>query len=366
MTPVSLPTAEQLRSLFDETEPMTVGVEEELMVLDPETLDLVPAAAEVLELVAGDVRFKGELVAAQVEIATPPLRTAGEVAAELASARRDLDAATEGRWRFGAAGVHPFAEAEGVLSPDDIYAKTRDRFGRVARRQLVFALQVHVAVGGADRTLAVYNAMRSYLPEIAALAANARWHDGRDSEFASVRPKIAEALPRQGVAPLLQSWDEYAEALAWGAASATFKPRNWWWELRPHPRFGTLEVRVPDAQTTVTDATGVVAFVHALVSWLSARYDEGEQLAAHSRWKIEENRWDAARDGVEGVLADLETGERLATRERLLGLLDAVEPHAAPELEHARSLVMENGAVRQRAAGDARAAAEAIADSFVG
>jgi carboxylate-amine ligase len=366
MKPVSPPTAERLRSLFDATPPLTVGAEEELMVLDPETLDLAPAADRVLELVEGDGRFKAELPAAQLEIVTPPLSTAAEVADALAQGRRDLAGAAAERWRFGAAGVHPFAEAEGVLSSADAYAETRERYGRVARRQLVFALQVHVGVGGADRTLAVYNALRSYLPELSALAANSRWYEGRDSEFASVRPKIGEALPRQGVPPLLESWDEYAAALAWGSASGTFEPRVWWWELRPHVRFGTLEVRVPDAQATVAEASGVVAFVHALVAWLAERHDAGERLPAHPRWKIEENRWAAAREGVEGVLADLDTGERRETRARLRALLDEIGAHAGPEVDQTRALIEENGAVRQRAAADAHEAAEAIADSFLG
>jgi carboxylate-amine ligase len=366
MRPAPPPTPERLRSLFDAVEPLTVGAEEELMVLDAETLDLAPAADDVLKRVAGDDRFKGELPAAQVEIATHPLRSAGAVGEALASGRRDLVSAVEGKWRFGAAGVHPFSAAEGALSSADQYQETSRRYGRVARRQLVFALQVHVAVGGAERTLAVYNALRSYLPEVAALAANARWHDSQDSGFASVRPKIAEALPRQGVPPLLRSWDEYAAALAWGSRSGLFPTHWWWWELRPHVRFGTLEIRAPDAQTRITEAIGIVALVHALVAWLAARHEAGEELPIHPRWTIEENRWAAARDGVDGVLADLETGELRDTRACLLGLLEEVQGHGGPELEHARALVAENGAVRQRSAADAHAAALAIADGFLG
>ncbi|MFL5970680.1 MAG: YbdK family carboxylate-amine ligase [Gaiellaceae bacterium] len=366
MRPVPPPNAEQLRATFDAVEPMTVGVEEELMVLDAETFDLAPEADAVLALVDGDSRFKGELPAAQLEIVTAPLRSVTAVGEALAAARRDLASAVDGRWRFGTAGVHPFAAAEGVLSEGDAYAETRARYGGVARRQLVFALQVHVAVGGADRTLAVYNALRSYLPEIGALAANAAWFGGRDSEFASVRPKIAEGLPRQGVPPFFEGWGDYAAALAWGVESAMFAPSVWWWELRPHIGFGTLEVRVPDAQTTVADSLGVVAFVHALVAWLAARHDAGERLPVHPRWKIEENRWAAGRDGLDGELADLDTGERLETRARLQGLLDEMREHASPEIEHARSLLQANGAVRQREAADALTATKAIAGHFLG
>ena len=373
MRPVSPPTADQLRSLFDGTGPHTVGAEEEVMVLDPESLDLRPDAARLLELLEGDPRFKRELPAAQLEIVTPPVGSSADVVESLAASRRDLVAAADGRWRFAAAGVHPFAEAEGVLSSDDAYADTRERYGRIARRQLVFALQVHVAVGGADRTLAVYNALRSYLPELSALAANSRWYEGRESEFASVRPKIGEALPRQGVPPILRSWDEYAAALGWGAASGSFEPRVWWWELRPHPTLGTLEIRVPDAQATISEAAGVIAFAHALVAWLGERHDAGERLPAFPRWMIEENRWSAARDGIDGTLADLETGEREPTRARLIRLLDAVAGAAerageAPGMSGARQLVEANGASRQRSAGDrggARAVAAALADGFL-
>jgi carboxylate-amine ligase len=365
------PTAAELRATFDAPAPLTLGLEEELMLLDPSSLDLLPRAEDVLELVAGDERFKPELPAAHLEIVTPPLARVDSAIAALGAARRDLVDAAAGVARFAAAGVHPFAAGEGELNGGAPYERTAREYGRIARRQLVCGLQVHVAVGGADRSLAVYNALRSYLPELAALAANAPWHEGADTGLASVRPKLSEQLPRQGVPPALASWDAFARELAWGsAASATPGARRWWWELRPHPGYGTLEVRVPDAQATVADAAGVAAFAHALVGWLAERYDEDALGGAPApTWRIEENRWSAARDGVQGSLADLETGERRPTRERLLELIDAVADTAerlgcAPELAGARALVRRNGAMRQREAGDPRAATAWLARAF--
>jgi glutamate---cysteine ligase / carboxylate-amine ligase len=331
---------------FDEPTPAhpTVGVEEELMVLDPATLDLAPRAAEVLGRLEGDARFKPELPAAQLELLTAP---AGEVAAlaeQLAAGRRDLAVAAEGTGLLAGAGAHPFAAAEGQLNPAESYARTRDEYGPVARRQLVFGLHVHVRVGGAERSVAVYNALRSYLGEIAALAANAPFHEGRDTGMASIRPKISETLPRQGVPPAFGGLDELAAALDWAAAAgAAPEPRMWWWELRLHPLHGTIEARVPDQQATVAESAAVAGFVFALVTGLAARHDAGEELPVHPTWRIAENRWSAARHGLDGFMADLDTGERRPTRERIAELVDrfgAVD---------ARSLVSENGAIRQRA-----------------
>jgi glutamate---cysteine ligase / carboxylate-amine ligase len=373
MTPEPTPTAADLRAAFDAPAPLTIGLEEELMLLDPETLDLLPRAADVVEP-AGDPRFKLEMPAAQLELSLPPARSVPEAMAALATARRDLAAAAAPVGRLAAAGVHPFAAPLGVLNPGERYAATEAEYGDAARRQLVCALQVHVAVGGADRSLAVYNGLRAWLPLLAALAANAPFHEGRDTGMASIRPQIAELLPRQGIPPALASWESFAAALAWGAASgAVPDARRWWWELRPHPAFGTLELRVPDAQTTIEDAGAVAALAHALVGWLAARHDAREPLETAEEWRLEENRWSAARWGMDAALADLSTGERVPARERLSALLAELAPVAeqlgcAAELAGVERLAARGGAVRQRevaAAGGVRAVVAWLADAYV-
>jgi glutamate---cysteine ligase / carboxylate-amine ligase len=354
MSPEPPPTGAELRAAFDAAEPLTIGIEEELLLLDPESFDLVGRAPELIERAEGDPRFKLELPASQVEIVTSPARSVPEALGELAAGRADLAELAAGRSRPAAAAVHPFASAEGELNRHGGYVHTIERFGRVARRQLVCAFQVHVAVGGAESTLAVHNALRSYLPELAALAANGPFHDGEDTGLASVRPKIAEGLPRQGVPPPLPSWDAFAEDLRWGARSGgVLSPRVWWWELRAHPSFGTLEIRVPDAQTTLDEAAAIAAFAHSLVAWLAERLDAGEPLECDPTWRIEENRWAACSRGVEGSVADLASGEPRPTRERLTGLLGELEPVAtrlgcAAELASCAALVQRNGAMRQR------------------
>ena len=345
------------------------------MLLGPSDHDLRPVAADVLARLEGDARFKAELPASQLEIVVEPSPDTAAALDALRRGRIDLAAATDGLALPAVTGVHPFAAARGELAEGERYARTRQRYASAAERQLVASLQVHVAVGAAELTLAVYNALRAYLPEIAALAANAPFHDGQDTGLASVRPTIAVALPRQGLPPAIASWDEFAAELRWGAAvGSVSEPRQWWWELRPHVGFGTLEVRVADAQTTLDDASGVAAFVHCLVAWVRERAESAEPPPEFPAWRIGENRWSAIRHGVEGEMADLTTGELEPTRARLERRLVELAPVAdrlgcSDQLECASALIRDNGAMRQRRlAGeppDLHALAGGLAERFV-
>lgn len=346
--------APELARVFDAATPYTVGLEEEVMICDPDSLDLLPRGPELLKRLPLGGGFKLEMPASQLELVTPPCRDVPAAIDELRAGRQTLLDDVEGLALPAAAGVHPFSAAEGPLNAGPRWEHTADTFGWLASRQLVCALQVHVAVGGAKRTLAVYNALREQLPLLAALAANAPVYEGRDSGLASMRPKIAELLPRQGIPPALSGWDELQRELEWGRAVGTVPDEgSWWWELRPHLRYGTLELRVADAQTTLADAGAIAAVAQALVAWLAERdYSNGASRPVPT-WRIEENRWAACRDGVEGEFADVRTGERHAVRECLHALLDQLEPFAdrlgsSRHLEHARSLVEQNGSMRQR------------------
>ena len=253
-------SADGWRALLDGVSDHTIGVEEELMLLHPETLDLLPEAARVRAELGDVVSMRTELPAAQVETASPVCTTLYEAAQSLTAARRALVDGVAGYARLAGSGTHPFADPEGALIDDPRYAGLIAEFPWVLPRQLVFGLHVHVAVDGADRAVAVHDALRSYLPDLAALGANAPFHEGRDSGLASVRPTISGMLPRQGVPPVLGSWEAFEEALRWGARAGTLPdPRRWWWELRLHPFFGTIEVRVVDTQTTIGETAGNTA-----------------------------------------------------------------------------------------------------------
>ena len=323
------------------------------MLLDAQTLDLAPRAAQVIEALGGDPRFKLEMPAAQLEIVTAPHGTVTEAAHELAKSRKAL--AAEG-FRLAGAGAHPFASGTGPLNRGERYRRIRAEYAAVAKRQLVFGLHVHVAVRGADRALAVYNAIRSHLPELAALAANAPFYEGRDSGLASVRPRISGLLPRQGVPPAFETFEGYERALEWcGFEDA----RQWWWELRLHPVLGTVEVRVPDTQRTVAETAAIGAVVHALVVRLCERHDAGETLPVAEAWRIDQNRWSACRYGLDGDMRDLETGELRPTRARVAALLDDLGVTMPPG----------DGAARQRevaAERGLRGLVAWLADGFTG
>ena len=329
---------------------MTVGVEDELMLVDSETGDLVPRATDVLAVCDGDPRFKLELPASQLEIVLPPLPGAAQAADALADAREVLVERAAPLARPAGLALHPFAPTQGALNTTERHQRIEAQYGSIARRQLLCALQVHVAVRGADRALAVHDALRGHLPALTALSAAAPFHGGRDTGHATWRPEVADLLPRHGIPPALGTWEAYA-----GALQTLGEPGHWWWDVRPHPVHGTLEVRVPDAQASVADAEAVIAVAHALVAWLAERHDAGEQLPVAPTEPLAAQRADAARRGLRAELTDPDTGAREPAADRLRALFAALEPIAerldgAAGLARAREIVDSGGlAERHRA-----------------
>jgi carboxylate-amine ligase len=346
---------------------MTVGLEDEVMVLDPRTFDFAPQGARLVALL-GDPRIRTELPAAQVELVTGPGATVSAAARELAELRRlAARGARALGLRLAAAAVHPFAPPSGPLNDAPHYSDLAAKYGTVAMRQLVFGLHVHVAVRGEDRVVPVYNALREHLPLITALSANAPFYGGRDTGLASVRPEISTLLPRQGVPPAFASWEHVADTFRFGrAAGSVADAGSWWWEARLHPRWGTVEVRVADAQSTVSEAAGIAAFIQCLIAWLADRHDARDLPAPAETWRIAENRWSAYRHGLDGTMAEARTGARRPTREALAMLLDRLGSVAtglgcAAELRTARDLVACNGSERLRAVIAERGLPEAVA-----
>ena len=192
------------------------------MLVFHDTFELAPANADVISVVGGGPMFQRELRASQIEIITPVCGNAGEVMRHLVAARRQLVDATRGSIRLLAAGTHPLSSDSGEISAGERYRQIEDEYAWAVRRSLVCGLHVHVAVGEADRALAVFNALRSYLPEIAAISANSPFLDGEDTGLCSIRPKLSEALPRTGVPPEFASWEPFVAYVGWGRRGGLF------------------------------------------------------------------------------------------------------------------------------------------------
>lgn len=349
--------ATTLRERFAAPAPMTIGIEEEAVLLDGDTLDLVARGPEVVEAADPAAGVRLEMPATQVEFGSAPSATVAEAVASLAAGRRALAQAAQALGlRVACLAVHPFAAGEAPLNDLPRYVAIEAAYGFAARRQLLSAVHVHVCVRGRDRPLAVHDALRSHLPDLAALAACAPYYEGRDTGLASVRPLLAALLPRQGIPPVLGSW----EALAAGVRGAG-DPASWWWELRPHRLHGTIELRVPDAQASLEDTAAIAAVAHALVVQLAARHDADDLPLPEETWLIEQRRWAALRHGPEGQ------------EERLAALLGDLAPQAralgcVAELERARRLLEGGGQaarLREAAGGDPRAAARLAAERFL-
>src|SRR4051794_28189131 len=254
--PVPAPTDEAAaRSRFQHAEPYIVGVEEELLLHDTASGDLAWISDAERATLADDPRYALELPAGQVEAISSPCRTVAEAVGQIRAARADLGRLLGERYRPIAAGTHPAAALPVAITPGERYRPITEAYSWAARRGLASGMHVHVSVPDADVAVRVHDALRSYLPLLAAIGANAPILQGQDTGLASVRPKLCDGLPRQGIPPALGSFRRLIDQVAWGARSGTFPdPSMLWWEARLHLRHGTVEVRTPDAQTSIEDA----------------------------------------------------------------------------------------------------------------
>ncbi len=338
---------------FSGSDLLTLGLEEELILVDPDSFEPADEIEHVLSTVSG-ARFEAEFRASQVELVMPVSLTAADLGRELSLARTTLVEALDGRVRLLAAGTHPVSMRPARVTDRPRYRRIASEYPWVTRRGVPSGLHIHVGIGDPDEALAIYNAARAYLPELAALGANSPFFEGGDAGLASTRLKLVEDLPRAAIPPAFASWRELAGFVSWGAAAKLFPDLTFlWWDLRPRPDLGTIEFRVADAQTPVEHSTALVAICQSLVAALRLRYRESGSLPVQPSHVIAENRWRAVRDGLEGELVDPATGESEPARARIAGLLLELEPFAAElgcrsELEGAWPLLVRNGANRQR------------------
>ena len=332
-----------------------IGIEEELMIVDAESYGLVNAIESLLED-AEDGEIKPELMESVLEISTHPSPDTAQAGEQLRRLRAQVRRAAAGRGlTIGSAGTHPFAMWEDqriVARPRYRELVTALRF--VARQELIFGMHVHVAVDDADKAIHVANGMRVHLAVLLALSANSPFWRADATGLLSSRTPIFRTFPRVGIPPHYRDWADYESEIAFMVASGVMEDYTWlWYDVRPHPKFGTVEVRVCDSQTRVEHTLALAALVQAMVKELSEHFDAGGRLGVYPWQMLDENKWLAARHGLEGELVDLPSSERVATKALARRLLDRLREHAqdlgsAAELEAIEDLLAGgNGAERQ-------------------
>jgi len=340
----------------------TIGIEEELMILDPGSLGLANAVEALLEECADPDHVKPELLQSVVEIATSPAKDTREAGERLRALRAKVGAAAERKGLcIGSAGTHPFAmwEDQRVVAQER-YRELVDTLRFIARQEIIFGLHVHVGIDDAEKAIHVANGMRTHVPLLLALSANSPFWRAQPTGLASARMPIFRGFPRVGVPPAYDGWGDFERRIGAMTDAGVIDDYTWmWYDVRPHPNFGTVEIRAMDAQTRVEHTLGLAALVQAMVRELAEDHGNGAPPAHPTDEMIDANRWLAARHGLDGELVDLPGTGRVATRDLARRLLERLTPHAqelgsASELEAVHDLIERgNGAHRQRVVYDA-------------
>jgi glutamate---cysteine ligase / carboxylate-amine ligase len=355
------------RALFDASADFTIGLEEEFAIVDPESLDLrhrfedMYAACLQDDLLAESAA--GELIASEIEIRSGRAESFAQ-AMDLQRERRArlFALADEMGLALAAMGTHPWASyLDQRIIDTPHYARLRGELQWVAQRNNTWSLHVHVGVRGADRAVAVCDHLRAVLPVLLAVSANSPCLDGRDTGLHSVRTEIfTRTFPRCGIHQPFGSWKTYADFIdLLVRTNSIVEATQLWWSVRPHHTFGTVELRICDAQTRGEESFGLAALITACIAQSALDYDDGRLPEPVGQREIEENLWRAIRHGTEGLMIDFDRGEERPTQEVVERLVEWTAP-ARQSLGLEVALPELNGARRARRALDGGATVEEV------
>jgi len=355
----------------------TVGVEEEFQIVDPTTWELRSHVSELLASSApafGD-QVKREMHQSIVEVGTKICSSIGELAEEIIKNRRDLaDAAERVGLRVAAAGTHPFSNwMDQVISPGERYENIVEELQQLARSLLIFGLHVHVAVPDRSAMIDLMNEARYFLPHLLALSTSSPFWMGRDTGLKSFRTTVFRRFPRTGIPEQFGSWSEYEEYVnLLVELHCIDNAKKIWWDLRPHPTFGTLEFRVCDVPTAPRASIAIAALAQAIVVKLYRLRARNLGFRRYPRALIEENKWRASRWGLDGKLIDFGKRKEVPRRELAVELLEFIddvvdELGSRREVEYVRKILSDGtSAERQvqvfRETGDLRAVVQALVE----
>src|SRR5688572_10075518 len=318
--------------VFKPSERPTLGVEIEVQVVDESgALATEPAATKILSELSDLPGYKHELLECCVEVITDVCPTVGHVRKDLGDKVERLIETAEGQgYRIMCTGTHPFsAWADQTVSPDPRYHRLIENCQWTARRLLIFGVHTHVGVGSGEEAIAISNSLATFIPHFLALSSSSPFWQGRDTGLASVRSKIFESLPTAGLPYQLDNWGQFQRFMRTLIGAGTIRSiREVWWDIRPHPGFGTLELRICDGIPTMDELAAIVALSQSLVVWLCGEYNEGHDLPRHQQWTVRENKWRAARYGLEAEIIRDEDGNLVSLRRSITDLVERLQPIA--------------------------------------
>ena len=365
---------DRVRETFEVSTDFTIGLEEEFMLLDPESLELVHRFEDLYALCQADDVLAdsaaGELIDTEIEIRSGRGETFGEATQQQQASRDRLFSLAESAGvALGSVGAHPWADyRDQQIIDTPHYRRLQHDLGWVAQRNNTWSMHVHVGIKGADRAVAVSDRLREYLPILLAVSANSPFLDGRDTGLHSVRTEIfTRSFPRCGVHQPFVDWETYAGFVDLLHRTGTIvEATQLWWSVRPHHHFGTVEVRICDAQTDGAESTALAGLAAACVGQAARDYDElgGRNPDLRLDREIEENFWRAIRYGMDGEMIDFDAGEVVSTREVLERTVEWASP-AAEAMGITVDLPAMNGAQRAREAFEQGKSLEEILRSSV-
>ncbi|HWF56860.1 MAG TPA: glutamate--cysteine ligase [Candidatus Dormibacteraeota bacterium] len=348
---------------FDSSAGPSLGVEMELAIIDPQSRELVKGAHEMLlEMGEGHAdgthpKAKAELLQSTIEIITGICQNVAEARADLTAT---LDEVTEYTERRGlllmCAGTHPFSDpVHQEITPNDRYRRLVDEMQWPARQMQIFGIHVHVGVRSGEKAIAMVNALTAYIPHFLALSASSPYWMGHDTGLASTRSKVFEGLPTAGPPWQLSGWAQFERFMDTLIAARTIATiREVWWDIRPHPGFGTVELRICDGMPTLREVAVMAALSQCLVHRFDMLIDRGYTLPVPRAWVVRENKWRAARHGLDASIILDEEGRTVPLRDAISELVEELTPVARrlgcfAELQDALAIVERGPSyVRQR------------------
>jgi len=313
------------RIYFSQSPKPTLGVEAELYTVSKDTFNLYPGAPIILDTFADDIHVKEELFECIVEVNTGICNNVAEVRSDLANTIGKVHkVANENDMELVSIGTHPFALCKDQnITQSRRYIDFMERMQWPVRRLIITGLHVHIGVESGEKAIAITNGMTRYIPLLIGLSANSPFFDSELTGLASTRTKIFEGLPTAGVPPHLKNYSEFQKLMRTLQRADTIQSiREVWWDIRPHPGFGTVEIRVCDSVPTIEEMVNLAALIQCLVVGFSEYYDDGAQLPILDSWIINENKWRATRYGLDAEIIIDENGNLQPIKDFIADTID--------------------------------------------